>query len=233
MDLSQDDIQAIWVTLKLGIVTTILLLLIATPLAWWLSRPNRNRSLGFVRDIISSIISLPLVLPPTVLGFYLLVMMGPEGPLGQMMGALNLPLLVFSFNGLVVGSVIFSLPLVVQTLKNTFLSIDQSHLDAAATLGANGFDRFISLILPLSRHGYFSAAVLGFAHTIGEFGVILMIGGSIPGKTRVISMVIYEHVEALEYTNAHTLAAMMLSFAFVSLLIIQLINKDRSAGERR
>lgn len=233
MDLSQDDIQAIWVTLKLGIVTTILLLLIATPLAWWLSRPNRNRSLGFVRDIISSIISLPLVLPPTVLGFYLLVMMGPEGPLGQMMGALNLPLLVFSFNGLVVGSVIFSLPLVVQTLKNTFLSIDQSYLNAAATLGANGLDRFISLILPLSRHGYLSAAVLGFAHTIGEFGVILMIGGSIPGKTRVISMVIYEHVEALEYTNAHTLAAMMLVFAFVSLLIIQLINKDRSAGERR
>lgn len=233
MDLSPDDIQAIWVTLKLGIVTTILLLLIATPLAWWLSRSNRNRSLGFVRDIISSIISLPLVLPPTVLGFYLLVMMGPEGPLGQMMGALNLPLLVFSFNGLVVGSVIFSLPLVVQTLRNTFLSIDQTHLDAAATLGANGLDRFISLILPLSRHGYLSAAVLGFAHTIGEFGVILMIGGSIPGKTRVISMVIYEHVEALEYTNAHTLAAMMLSFAFVSLLIIQLINKDRSAGERR
>lgn len=233
MDLSPDDIQAIWVTLKLGIVTTILLLLIATPLAWWLSRSNRNRSLGFVRDIISSIISLPLVLPPTVLGFYLLVMMGPEGPLGQMMGALNLPLLVFSFNGLVVGSVIFSLPLVVQTLRNTFLSIDQSHLDAAATLGANGLDRFISLILPLSRQGYLSAAVLGFAHTIGEFGVILMIGGSIPGKTRVISMVIYEHVEALEYTNAHTLAAMMLVFAFVSLLIIQLINKDRSAGERR
>ncbi len=233
MNLSPDDIQAIWVTLKLGIVTTILLLLIATPLAWWLSRSNRNRSLGFVRDIISSIISLPLVLPPTVLGFYLLVMMGPEGPLGQMMGALNLPLLVFSFNGLVVGSVIFSLPLVVQTLRNTFLSIDQSHLDAAATLGANGLDRFISLILPLSRQGYLSAAVLGFAHTIGEFGVILMIGGSIPGKTRVISMVIYEHVEALEYTSAHTLAAMMLSFAFVSLLIIQLINKDRSAGERR
>ncbi len=226
MSLSPADIQAIWVTIKLGVVTTVLLLVIATPIAWWLSRPSCKRSLTILRDLISSIISLPMVLPPTVLGFYLLVMMGPEGPLGQMMGALNLPLLVFSFNGLVVGSVIFSLPLVVQTLKNTFVAIEQSHMDAAATLGASDFDRFISLILPLSRHGYLSAAVLGFAHTIGEFGVILMIGGSIPGQTKVISMVIYEHVEALEYANAHTLAAMMLVFAFICLFIIQLVNKN-------
>ncbi len=225
MSLSPDDLLAIWVTLKLGFVTTLILLILATPIAWWFSQPSKRIGVRIFKDIMASIVSLPMVLPPTVLGFYLLVMMGPEGFFGQMMGALNLPLLVFSFSGLVVGSVIFSMPIVVQTLRNSFLAIEHSHLDAASTLGANPLDRFFSLILPLSRHGYLSAAVLGFAHTIGEFGVILMIGGSIPGKTKVISMIIYEHVEALEYANAHALAVMMLVFSFVCLLTIQIFNK--------
>ena len=234
MDLGSEDLLAIWVTLKLGFITTVILLVICTPLAWWLSRPcpkvggrsGGRIGVGFFKDVIAAIVSLPMVLPPTVLGFYLLVMMGPKGFLGQAMGALNLPLLVFSFSGLVVGSVIFSMPIVVQTLKTSFLAIEQSHLDAAATLGAKPLDRFFSLVLPLTRHGYLSAAVLGFAHTIGEFGVILMIGGSIPGQTKVISMVIYEHVEALEYANAHALAAIMLIFSFISLLILQVLNKN-------
>ncbi len=231
MNLSPDDLQAIWVTLKLGFVTTLILLVIATPLAWWLSVNSQRFALRIFKDIVSSVVSLPMVLPPTVLGFYLLVMMGKHGFLGQMMDALNLPSLAFSFNGLVVGSVLFSMPIVVQTLKTTFMAIDQSYLDAASTLGASPVDRFFSLIIPLSRHGYLSAAVLGFAHTIGEFGVILMIGGSIPGKTKVISMVIYEHVEALEYANAHALAALMLVFSFICLFLIQVLNKaDMTRG---
>lgn len=224
MELGPEDLKAIWVTLKLGLITTIVLLVVATPVSWWLSQNSRIKKIWVFKNIISAIISLPMVLPPTVLGFYLLVLMGPKGLLGQFTSSLNLPPLVFSFTGLVIGSVIFSLPIVVQTLKTTFTTISKNHLDAAATLGASPLDRFFSLILPLSRHGYLSAAVLGFAHTIGEFGVILMIGGSIPGKTKVISMVIYEHVEALEYSNAHALAALMLICSFVCLLIIQFFN---------
>ena len=226
MTMTEGDLQAIWVSLKLGVITTGLLLFIATPLAWWLARARAS----WLRDIIASLLSIPLVLPPTVLGFYLLLLMAPAGPLGQMVASLKLSPLVFSFPGLVIGSLIFSMPFVVQTLQNSFVAISQSHLDAASTLGASKLDRFITIVIRISWHGYLTAAVLGFAHTIGEFGVILMIGGSIPGETRVISMVIYEHVEALEYANAHALSALMLVFSFVVLLLIQRANPIRWQG---
>lgn len=216
--LSDADIIALWVTLKLGVVTTGILVVVSTPVAWWIVR---TRYL-FLKDIAVSLITMPMVLPPTVLGFYLLVLMGPEGVIGKFVSALNLPPIVFSFPGLVVGSVIFSLPLVVQSLQTSFESVSAAQLDAASTLGAGKLDRFLSIVLPASRHGYFTAAVLGFGHTIGEFGVILMIGGSIPGHTKVLSMVIYEHVESLEYANAHMLSLLMLMFAFGSVLLIQL-----------
>ncbi|MEI8030560.1 MAG: molybdate ABC transporter permease subunit [Comamonadaceae bacterium] len=207
--------SAVVLTLKLASITTGLLLLLGTPLAWWLARTR-----SWLKPALGALVALPLVLPPTVIGFYLLVAMGPQGPVGQFTQALGLGLLPFTFAGLVVGSVFYSLPFVVQPLQNAFEAIGESPLEAAATLRASPLDTFFSVVLPLARPGYLSATVMGFAHTVGEFGVVLMIGGNIPNTTRVLSVQIYDHVEALEYTQAHWLAAGMVLFSFASLLAL-------------
>ncbi|WP_342619228.1 molybdate ABC transporter permease subunit [Rhodoferax sp. GW822-FHT02A01] len=209
------DIAAIALSAKLAGLTTLLLLLFGTPVAWWLAR-SRSR----LRHVVGAIVTLPLVLPPAVLGFYLLVLMGPQGPVGQLTQSLGLGLLPFTFAGLVVGSVIYSMPFVVQPLQQAFVAMGEQPLQAAATLRASPWDAFFTVALPLARPGFITAAVLGFAHTVGEFGVVLMIGGNIPGKTQVLSMAIYNHVEALEYANAHWLAGGMLVFSFVVLLVL-------------
>lgn len=206
---------AIALTLKLAGITTLLLLLLGTPLAWWLAH-SRN----WLRGPVNAMVALPLVLPPTVIGFYLLVALGPTGPVGQLTQALGLGLLPFTFAGLVLGSVIYSLPFVVQPLQNAFVAIGEGPLQAAATLRAAPLDTFFSVVLPLARPAYLGAAVMGFAHTVGEFGVVLMIGGNIPDKTRVLSVQIYDHVEALEYAQAHWLSAGLLLFSFVVLLTL-------------
>lgn len=222
---SADDLAAIWLTLKLASTTTLILLLLGTPLAWWLAR---TRSLW--KAPLGALIALPIVLPPTVIGFYLLVALGPEGPLGQLTQALGLGLLPFTFAGLVVGSVFYSLPFVVQPLQNAFEAIPERMLESAATLRASRLDVFFSVALPLAKPGLLSAAVLGFAHTVGEFGVVLMLGGNIPAETRVVSVQIYDHVEALEYTSAHWLAGGMVLFSFLVLLALYLLsNKSRQA----
>ena len=209
------DFAAIWLTVKLASVTTLLLLLLGTPLAWWLAC-TRSR----LRGPIGAVVALPLVLPPTVLGFYLLVALGPNGPIGQLTQSLGLGLLPFTFAGLVVGSVLYSMPFVVQPLQNAFEAIGERPLEAAATLRAGPWDTFFSVVLPLARPGFVTASVLGFAHTVGEFGVVLMIGGNIPEKTRVVSVQIYDHVEAMEYAQAHWLAGGMLLFSFLVLLVL-------------
>lgn len=209
------DATAIVLTAKLAGASTLLLLCIGTPVAWWLARGRSP-----LKTVVGAIVTLPLVLPPAVLGFYLLVLLGPTGPLGQLTQALGLGLLPFSFAGLVVGSVIYSMPFVVQPLQQAFAAIGEKPLEAAATLRASPWDAFVHVALPLARPGFITAAVLGFAHTVGEFGVVLMIGGNIPGKTQVLSMAIYNHVEALEYSNAHWLAAGMLGFSFLVLLML-------------
>jgi molybdate transport system permease protein len=214
------DLQAVALTLKLALTTTAILLILGTPLAWWLAR-TRSRLQGLVVPLVS----LPLVLPPTVLGFYLLVALGPHGPVGQMTQALGLGTLAFTFPGLVIGSVIYSLPFVVQPLQNAFESIGEPTLEAAATLRAGPLDRFFTVAVPLARPGFFTAAVLGFAHTVGEFGVVLMIGGNIPGKTQVASIAIFNHVEAMEYAQAHWLAGGMVVFAFLVLLALHFVNR--------
>lgn len=211
------DLDAIWLTLRLASLTTLLLLLIGTPIAWWLAR-GRGRAKG----VIGALVTLPLVLPPTVLGFYLLVLMGPQGPIGWFTQATGLGLLPFSFAGLVVASVVYSLPFVVQPLQQAFESIGEAYLEAAATLRAGPWDSFFSVVVPLARPGFLTAAILAFAHTVGEFGVVLMMGGNIPGKTQVLSMAVYNHVEALEYAQAHWLAGGMLAFSFLVLLAIYL-----------
>ncbi|MCX8016993.1 MAG: molybdate ABC transporter permease subunit [Rhodocyclaceae bacterium] len=211
--------SALWLTLKLASVTTAILLLIGTPLAWWLAR-TRSRWKG----PIGAVVALPIVLPPTVLGFYLLVALGPNGPVGQLTQWAGIGLLPFTFAGLVVASVFYSLPFVVQPLQNAFAAIGERPLEAAATLGAGPLDTFFSVVLPLARPGYLTAAVLGFAHTVGEFGVVLMIGGNIPDKTRVVSVAIYDHVEALEYGEAHGLAAGLLVFSFLVLWALYTLN---------
>ena len=211
--------DAIALTLKLAGCTTLLLLLLGTPLAWWLARTR-----SWLKGPLGALVALPVVLPPTVLGFYLLVAMGPQGPVGQATQALGLGLLPFTFAGLVVGSVFYSLPFVVQPLQNAFEAIGERPLEAAATLRASPLDTFFSVVLPLARPGYLTATVMGFAHTVGEFGVVLMIGGNIPDKTRVLSVQIYDHVEALEYTQAHWLAAGMVLFSFVVLLALYTFN---------
>ncbi|MHA6638811.1 molybdate ABC transporter permease subunit [Stutzerimonas frequens] len=213
--LDGSDLAAIWLTVKLASVTTLLLLLLGTPLAWWLAR-TRSR----LRGPIGAVVALPLVLPPTVLGFYLLVALGPNGPIGQMTQSLGLGLLPFTFAGLVVGSVLYSMPFVVQPLQNAFEAIGERPLEAAATLRAGPWDTFFSVALPLARPGFVTASILGFAHTVGEFGVVLMIGGNIPEKTRVVSVQIYDHVEAMEYAQAHWLAGGMLLFSFLVLLML-------------
>jgi len=214
------DITALIITLRLAATTTIILLIVGTPIAWWLAN-TRSR----LRSTIEAIIALPLVLPPTVLGFYLLLAFSPDGPVGKAVAALGLPSLAFSFTGLVLGSVIYSMPFVVQPLHNSFVSLGKRPLEVAATLGASAIDRFISVVLPLSKMGYLTAAVLGFAHTLGEFGVVLMIGGNIPGQTQVLSIAIYDHVEALEYGQAHWLAGGLLIGSFLVLLMVYGANR--------
>ena len=213
--MQDSDLAAIVLTLKLASVTTGLLLLIGTPVAWWLAHSQSR-----LKSLISAIVTLPLVLPPAVIGFYLLVLLGPTGPGGRLTQALGLGLLPFTFAGLVVASVIYSMPFVVQPLQQAFAAIGAQAMEAAATLRASPLDAFLTVALPLARPGFITAAVLGFAHTVGEFGVVLMMGGNIPGKTQVLSMAIYNHVEALEYSHAHWLAGGMLVFSFGVLLIL-------------
>jgi len=215
MVLSATDIDAILLTLRLASVTTLILFISGTPIAWWLSR-TRSRWKG----PIGAVVALPLVLPPSVLGFYLLVAMGPNGPVGQLTQSLGLGLLPFTFWGLVVGSVFYSLPFMVQPVQNAFEAIGRRPLEVAATLRASPLDRFFTVALPLALPGFVTAGILTFAHTVGEFGVVLMIGGNIPGVTRVASVQIYDHVEALEYGDAHRLAAILLVFSFLVLLAL-------------
>jgi molybdate transport system permease protein len=217
--MTDSDLGAIWLTLKLASVVTLLLLLIGTPIAWWLARTRSP-----LKGVIGAIVALPLVLPPTVLGFYLLVALGPKGPLGQLTESLGLGLLPFTFPGLVLASTLYSLPFMVQPLQNAFEAIGTRPLEVAATLRAGPWDTFWSVVVPLARPGFLSGIVLGFAHTVGEFGIVLMIGGNIPDKTRVVAVLIYDHVEALEYTEAHWLAAGMLGFSFLVLLALYSIN---------
>jgi molybdate transport system permease protein len=219
MPLSPDDLGAIWLTLRLASVTTVLLLVLATPLAWWLAHTESRW-----RGPVGAVVALPLVLPPTVLGFYLLVSLGPDGPLGQLTQALGWGLLPFTFSGLVVGSVVYSLPFAVQPLQYAFESMGKRPMEVAATLRASPLDAFLTVALPLARPGFVTAAVLSFAHTVGEFGVVLMLGGNIPEKTRVVSTQIYGHVEALQYTQAHWLSAGMVVFSFVVLLGLGWLN---------
>jgi molybdate transport system permease protein len=212
---SSADFAAIGLTVKLAGLTTLLLLLIGTPIAWWLTRSS-----SCLKNVVGAVVTLPLVLPPAVLGFYLLVLMGPEGPVGHLTQSAGLGLLPFTFAGLVVASVIYSMPFVVQPLQQAFCAMGEQPMEAAATLRASPWDAFFNVALPLARPGFITAAVLGFTHTVGEFGVVLMIGGNIPGKTEVLSMAIYNHVEAMEYANAHWLAGGMLIFSFAVLLLL-------------
>lgn len=223
--MSPMDWQALLITLKMAVLATSLLLLLATPLAWWLATTASRW-----RPWISTLTTLPMVLPPTVLGFYLLILMGPSGPLGRLTETLGLGTLPFTFTGIVLGSVVHSLPFVVQPLQNAFAAIGPRPLEVAATLRAGPWDTFCSVVLPLARPGFITAGVLGFCHAIGEFGVVLMIGGNIPGKTRVLSTQIYNHVEALEYAQAHWLAGGMVLFAALGLLLIYGFGQPRNGG---
>jgi molybdate transport system permease protein len=217
--LDDASLQALVLTLRLAATTTVLLLLAGTPLAWWLARTR-----SWLKGPVGALVALPLVLPPVVLGFYLLVLMGPNGPVGQLTQSLGWGVLPFTFAGLVVGSVLYSMPFVVQPLQNAFEAIGERPLEAAATLRASPLDTFFSVVLPLARPAYLTAAVMGFAHTVGEFGIVLMMGGNIPGQTRVMSVQIYDHVEALEYSQAHWLAGGLLVFSFLVLLVLYSFN---------
>ena len=223
--MDQAGFQAIWLTFRLAATTTVVLLLLGTPLAWWLARTR-----SWVKGPVGALVALPLILPPVVLGFYLLVLMGPNGPLGQLTQSLGWGLLPFSFAGLVIGSVLYSMPFVVQPLQNAFEAIGDRPLEVAATLRASPLDTFLTVVFPLARPAYLTAAVMGFAHTVGEFGIVLMLGGNIPGKTRVMSVQIYDHVEALEYTQAHWLAGGLMLFSFVVLLALYML---QPTGRRR
>lgn len=220
MTLSADDLSAVWLTLQLASLTTLLLLVLSTPLAWWLARtPSRWRA------PIGAVVALPLVLPPTVLGFYLLVTLGPNGPGGQLTQWLGFGTLPFTFAGLLLGSLIYSLPFAVQPIQHAFEAIGPRPWEVAATLRARPLDAFFTVALPLARPGFATAAILTFAHTVGEFGMVLMMGGNIPGQTRVVSTQIYGHVEALEYAQAHWLAGGMVVFSFVVLLGLGLLKR--------
>ncbi|MBA1274018.1 molybdate ABC transporter permease subunit [Stutzerimonas azotifigens] len=219
--MSPEDWGAIWLTLKLATLVTILLLLFGTPLAWWLAR-TRSR----LKGAVSALVAMPLILPPTVMGFYLLLLMGPQGPVGRLTEATGIGLLPFTFAGLVIASMVYSLPFVVQPLHNAFAAIGPRPLEVAATLRASPWDSFRHVVLPLARPGFISAAVMGFAHTVGEFGVVLMIGGNIPDRTRVVSVQIYDHVEAMQYSNAHILSACLVVFSFVVLLILGRLRRE-------
>ena len=221
--LNELDLSAIIVTIKLAIISTSILILIGTPIAWWLSQTKFK-----FKAVFEAIIALPLILPPTVLGFYLLITLGSNGPIGKLLESLGGSSIAFTFTGLVIGSVIYSMPFVVQPLQNSFSSVGRKPLEVAATLGASKIDRFFSVAVPLSRSGFITAAVLGFAHTVGEFGVVLMIGGNIPGETGVVSIAIYDHVEAMEYGHAHWLAGGLLATSFLMLLFVYIINRHFS-----
>ncbi|QBF27119.1 molybdate ABC transporter permease subunit [Pseudomonas tructae] len=223
MPLDASDLGAIWLTFKLASLTTLILLLVGTPIAWWLAR-TRSR----LRGPVGAVVALPLVLPPTVIGFYLLLALGPNGWIGQTTEALGLGTVVFSFSGLVIGSVVYSMPFVVQPLQNAFSAIGERPLEVAATLRASPWDTFVHVVLPLARPGFITASILGFAHTVGEFGVVLMIGGNIPDKTRVVSVQIFDHVEAMEYLQAHWLAGAMLVFSFIVLLALYSSRRSKS-----
>ncbi|MEH8021067.1 MULTISPECIES: molybdate ABC transporter permease subunit [Rheinheimera] len=218
--LSADDITALWVTFKLAVVSTAILLLLCTPLAWWLAH-TRWRG----RTVIEALVMLPLVLPPTVLGFYLLLLLGPKGWVGASLEAMGFNHLAFTFTGLVIGSMIYSLPFVVQPLTSAFQAAGGRMLEVAATLRSSPVDRFFSVVLPLSRRGFLTATVLSFAHTLGEFGVIIMVGGNIPGSTQVASIAIYNHVEAMDYASAHTLSAILVTLSFSLLLAVYALNR--------
>ncbi len=220
MTLNDADITALLITLKLAALTTCILLLIGTPLAWWLGRTRWK-----FKFLIEAVVALPLVLPPTVLGFYLLLMLGPHGAVGGFLQSLGWTPLAFTFSGLVVGSVFYSMPFVVQPLQNSFAAIGTRPLEVAATLRASPIDSFFSVVIPMAKPGFLTAAVLGFAHTVGEFGVVLMIGGNIPGRTQVLSIAIYDHVEALEYGHAHLLSGALLLMSFVLLMVVFAFNR--------
>ncbi|MBK8815108.1 MAG: molybdate ABC transporter permease subunit [Methylococcaceae bacterium] len=220
--LNEADFAALWLTFKIASLSTATMLLLGTPLAWWLARTSSRW-----KGICNALIAMPLVLPPTVLGFYLLILMGPNGVVGQLTENLGVGTLPFTFGGLVVASVLYSLPFVVQPLQASFSAIGRQPLEAAATLRASPLDTFFSVVLPMAKPGFLTATILGFAHTVGEFGVVLMVGGNIPGKTRVVSVQIYNHVEALEYPQAHWLAGGLLVFSFTVLLILYSVLKTQ------
>ncbi len=215
----ETSFSVIWLTLKLALIVTVILLLVATPLAWWLSQTQSR-----YKPVISALFAVPLVLPPTVLGFYLLLLLGPNGPIGKLFEALGWGSLPFSFTGIAIACAVHSFPFVIQPLQNSFEAIGKRPLEVAATLGASPWDCFCNVVIPLARPGFITAMVMGFCHAIGEFGVVLMIGGNIPGKTRVLSVEIYNHVEAMEYAQAHWLAGGMMAFSFFALLLIYLVN---------
>jgi molybdate transport system permease protein len=221
------ELDALWLTVRLAVLSTSVLLILATPLAWWLAR-TRSRW----KHPLEAAVALPLVLPPTVLGFYLLLALGPRGPLGSIWAGLGGEPLVFSFAGLVIGSVVYSLPFVVQPIQASFEELGRGPLEAAATLGAGPLDRFLSVALPLSRRGFLVGGVLGFAHTLGEFGVVLMIGGNIPERTRVVSIAIYDRVESLDYATAHQLSAILVAVSFLVLLIVFVTQRRVGFGPR-
>ena len=225
MSLNHAELEAIYLTIALASITTVLLLILGTPLAWWLSRRR-----GTVSASLEAIVAMPLILPPTVLGFYLLLMFTPDTALGRLWQQLTGSQLAFSFSALVIGSVVYSLPFVVQPLQSAFQRIPQNLLQAAATLGATPLDQFCSIVLPLARRSFITAASLGFAHTVGEFGVVLMIGGNIPGETQVLSIALYDSVESLRFDEAHRLAAGLVIFSFF--LLFLLYRSDRKTGWR-
>ncbi len=223
--MTEADWLAMRLTAELAAVSTLVLLLVGTPIAWWLARTRSG-----AKPLVSAVVAMPLVLPPTVLGFYLLVLMGPGGPVGRLTDAMGLDRLPFTFEGLVVGSVIYSLPFVVQPIQQAFESVPEAMLEAAAGLRAGPWDRFFTVALPLARPGLLTATVLGFAHTVGEFGVVLMIGGNIPGETRVLSVAVYDHVEATDFADAHRLSAGLVVFALLVLLALYRLNRTRPIG---
>lgn len=218
--ISDADLTALWITLKLAIVSTLLLLLLCAPLAWWLAH-TRSR----IKVLVEALVAMPLVLPPTVMGFYLLVLLGPRGAVGGFLESIGIGHLAFSFSGLVIGSMLFSLPFVVQPLQNAFATAGGRVLEVAATLRASPLDRFFSVVLPLSQRGFLTASVLSFAHTLGEFGMILMIGGNIPGRTQVASIAIYDHVEAMDYAAAHSLSLILVVSSFMLLMLVFALNR--------
>jgi molybdate ABC transporter permease protein len=225
--LSPDNLQALALTAQVAALTTLVLLVLGTPLAWWLARTR-----SWLARPVGALVSLPLVLPPSVLGFYLLVGLGPQGPVGQWMVALGLPTVPFTFTGLVLASVLYSMPFMVQPILTSMQALGERPLEVAATLRASPWDRFFHVVLPLCKPGLVTGSIMAFAHTVGEFGVVLMVGGNIPGVTRVVSVQMYDHVEALEYADAHRLAAVMLVFAFGVLWALQWYN-HRPAGRRQ